>query len=120
MGITKIENDYDNRYYDVMPGQIDMIETDKVYHFICPAYNKSIEEAETYTSIITLENAAEIVSEFYSSSMSFYVIGVRAVYLPYLDTAEPCWKFLMNSGGLYYNTFVNMHTGEVYVYIQEP
>lgn len=120
MGISKIPNDYDNRDYFILPGQIDMIETDKVCHFISPAYNRSIEEAETYTSIITLENAADIVSRFYSNHMLFYVTRVQVVYLEYLNTAEPCWKFLMNCSGLLYNTFVNMHTGEVYVYIHEP
>lgn len=118
-GVRLVQNDYDNRKYDVMPGQIDMIETDKIYHFILPAFNLSIKETKTYDSIITLERAAKTVSKFYSGTMSFYVKRVQAVYLPYGDTAEPCWKFLMNCGGSLYNTFVNMHTGEVYVYIQE-
>ena len=119
MGAVTIENDYDDRNYDSMPGQIDMIETDKIYHFICPVYDRSIEEAETYTSIITLECAAEIVNKFYSESMDFTVDRVQAVYLPCGSNAEPCWKFIMKNFGSSYNTLVNMHTGEVHVYIQE-
>lgn len=118
MGARFIKNDYDDRHYDSMPGQIDMIETDKIYHFICPAYNMTIEEAETYTSIITLEDAAEIVSEFYSGSMDFTVDRVQVVYLPYGNCAAPCWKFILNNYGSSYNTLVNMNTGEVHVYIQ--
>ena len=120
IGISRVDNDYDDRWLGELPGHVDMIKTDKVYHFISPAYNRSIEEAETYTSVITLENAAEIVSEFYSEHMSFYVERVQVVYLPVLNTAEPCWKFLMSCRGELYHTFVNMHTGEVHVYIQEP
>lgn len=119
IGTRLVKNDYDDRMYDVMPKQIDMIETDKIYHFICPAYNRSIEEAETFSSIITLECAAEIVNKFYSESMDFTVDRVQAVYLPYGSNAEPCWKFIMKNFGSSYNTLVNMHTGEVHVYIQE-
>ncbi len=124
MGVVTIENDYDNRDYDSMPGQIDMIETDKIYHFIYPAYDMAIEEAETYTSIITLEDAAKIVSEFYSKAMDLDVDRVQVVYLPCVvkDSrfcGEPCWKFILNSFSYSYNTLVNMHTGEVHVYVQE-
>lgn len=94
-----------------------MIETDKVYYFICPAYYMSIEETENHTSIITPENAAEIVSEFYSPSMKFAVTSVQAVYLPCGLKVEPCWKFIMSYFGEEYHTFVNMRTGEVHVYI---
>lgn len=118
VAIRIVQNDYDNEQYDSLPGQIDMIETDKIYHFIMPAYDRSIEETETYDSIITLKSAAETISEFYSETMKFYVKKVEAVYLPNMGNAEPCWKFLMNCGGSLHNTFVNMHTGEVYVYIQ--
>lgn len=117
-GVRLVTNTYDNRSYDVMPGQIDMIETDKICHFILPAYSHSIEESESYTSIITLKSAAETVNKFYSGTMNFSVKRVQAVYLPYQNEAKPCWKFLMGGGGSLYNTFVNMHTGEVYVYIQ--
>lgn len=118
IGIRLVKNDYDDRMYDVIPKQIDMIETDKIYHFICPAYDRSIEETETYSSIITLECAAKIVNKFYSESMDFSVKRVQTVYLPYGNYAEPCWKFIMNNFGSSYNTLVNMHTGEVHVYIQ--
>ena len=118
IGIRLVVNDYDKRQYDNMPGQIDMIETDKVYHFISPAYTRPIEEAEMHTSVITLENAAKIVSEFYSQHMSFFVTRVQVVYLPCGVVAEPCWKFIMSYNGEQYHTFVNMHTGEVHVYIQ--
>lgn len=112
-----VENDYDKRRYEIFPGQINMIETDKVYCFIDPAYYMSIDKTENHTSIITPENAAEIVSEFYSSSMKFAVTSVQAVYLPYGLKVEPCWKFIMSYFGEEYHTFVNMRTGEVHVYI---
>lgn len=116
--VEHLENDYDDRRYDSMPGQIGMIETDKICNFALPAYYQSITETAKYTSILTLENAAEIVSEFYSQSMSFAVKRVQAVYLADYDKAEPCWKFLMENNGWFYNTFVDMCSGEVYVYIQ--
>lgn len=117
-GHSYIENSYDSRRYDTAPHHICMIETDKVYNFIIPAYSRNIKETETYTSIISLKDAAEIVNNFYSESMNFSVGRVQPVYRPYLNTAEPCWKFTLNLNGCCYNTFVNMHTGEVYVYIQ--
>lgn len=117
-GTALLVNDYDKRDYNILPGQADMINTDKVYHFILPAYNRSLKEIETYDSIITLESAAKTVSNFYSDEMNFYVMKVQAVYLPCEENVEPCWKFLMNGGGMMYNTFVNMHTGEIHVYIQ--
>ena len=110
-----VENDYDKHGHGTFPGQIGMIETDKIYQCVEPVYWHILNEEETYTSIITLENAAEIVSEFYSTSMNFLVKNVSVVYL---DGLEPCWKFLMNANGETYNTFVNMHTGEVHVYIE--
>lgn len=116
-GLRLVQNDYDKRSYGVMPGQIGMIETDKIFQLISPAYAHVLEEKETYTSIITLENAAEIVSDFYSGNMAFFVTNVSAVYLP-SNTIEPCWKFIMSYNGEQYHTFVNMHTGEVHVYIQ--
>lgn len=116
-GLRLVQNDYDKRSYGVMPGQIGMIETDKIYQLIDPTYYHLFEEKETYTSIITLKNAAEIVSDFYSGHMSFFVTSVGAVYLP-ANTIEPCWKFTMSSNGEQYHTFVNMHTGEVHVYVQ--
>lgn len=117
IGTTLIENDYDSPYDGYIPGRAAMIETDKIYHFVTPAYFHILEEKETYTSIITLENAAEIVSKFYSGHMDFFVKNVEVVYVP-IESAVPCWKFLMNANGETYSTFVNMHTGEVYVYIQ--
>lgn len=116
-GVRLVANDYDKRSYGVMPGQIGMIETDKIYQFIDPAYPHCLTENEVLTSIITPQNAAEIVSEFYSGHMTFFVTSISAVYLP-SNTIEPCWKFIMSCNGEQYHTFVNMHTGEVHVYIQ--
>lgn len=112
-----VSNDYESRYDGNLPGNIAMIETDKVFFFIQPAHMNVINEKKTYTSIITLENAAEIVSKFYSGHMDFSVKNVEVVYVP-IESIVPCWKFLMNANGETYSTFVNMQTGEVYVYIQ--
>ena len=118
-GIRTVKNDYDSRIYDVLPGQIDMIEQGKIHHFVSPAYPFSIEENAVYTSVISMKSAAEIISDFFSQSIKFTVKRVQAVYLPYGNTASPCWKFLLKTGNDYYHTFVNMQTEEVYVYIQE-
>ncbi|MCH5196436.1 MAG: hypothetical protein J1F28_06965 [Oscillospiraceae bacterium] len=113
-----VMNDYDDRRYYSWYGQAAMIQSDKVFHMIHPVADYSVKETETYTSIITLQEAARIVSEFYSENMKFSVTKVEAVYLKYEDTAFPCWKFIMRYGGNVYDTLVDMHTGEVHVYIQ--
>lgn len=117
-GVNTVGNDYESKYSGSMPGQVGMIETDKIYQLIDPVYMHILNEKETHTSIISLENAAEIVSGFYSGSMDFFVKTVEAVYVP-IDTIVTCWKFVMNANDETYSTFVNMRTGEIYVYIQE-
>ena len=113
-----VPNDYDDRRYSYHTGDVSMIQTDKVFHFMVPVFGKSIEEVETYTSAITLRDAANIISEFFSNYMNFTVTRVEAVYLTYEQTSVPCWKFTMRCSGDVYNTFVDMQTGEVHLYIQ--
>ena len=113
-----VSNDYDDRHYSYEYGHISMIQTDKVFHFMVPVFGRSIEEVETYTSAVTLQDAANIISDFFSAYMNFTVTGVEAVYLTYENTSVPCWKFVMRCSGNVYNTFVDMQTGEVHLYIQ--
>lgn len=116
--------DYDTREYTTINGKIDMIETDKIHHFMSIAYGVEITEGEPTTEIITLEAAADIISDFYSESMKFAVQEVSAAWLPTDDRDTdagngcPCWKFRMTSNGEMYHTLVNMITGEVYLYVQ--
>ena len=113
-----VPNDYDDRHYSGDTGDVSMIQTDKAFHFMVPVFGQSIEKVETYTSVITLQYAANIISDFFSAHMNFSVTRVEAVYLTYEGTSVPCWKFLMRCGGNVYNTFVDMQTGEVHLYIQ--
>ena len=110
-----VPNDYDKKHHSYSTGDISMIQTDKVFHFVIPVLGRSIEEVETYTSAITLQEAANIISEFYSDYMDFSVTRVEVVYM---DGEIPCWKFVMRCSGNVYNTFVDMQTGEVHLYIQ--
>lgn len=113
-----IENPYDSSTYDTLPHHVNMIEADKVYNFIIPAEHSSFEEKEIYASIIPLKRAAKIVSELYSGTMDLSVQRVEVVYLTCSKYVEPCWKFLMHCNGCCYHTFVNMHTGEIHVYVE--
>ena len=110
-----VSNDYDDENHHGSNGHISMIQTDKVFHFIVPVLGESIEEVETYTSAVTLQDAVNIISEFYSEYMNFTVTRVEVVYM---DRKIPCWKFVMRCSGNVYNTFVDMQTGEVHLYIQ--
>ena len=114
-----IENDYDNRRYADQWGAVSMIQTDTVFHFISPVLGYSIKEVETYTSAITLQDAANIISGFFSDYMNFTVTRVEPVYLTYENASVPCWKFLMRCSGEVYNTFVDIQTGEVHLYVQK-
>lgn len=124
MGTVLVENDYDKRSYSDSTGSMDMIRTNEIHRFFDIAYGVYITDGEPHTSIITLEAAADTVSEFFSGHMSFSVESVSMVWLPVKNSDEmarqayPCWKFKMNSNKEIYHTFVNMITGEVYLYIQ--
>ena len=113
-----VSNDYDDRHYSKDSGYVSMIQTDKAFHFLIPVFGYSIEEVEKYTSAITLQDAANIISGFFSDFMNFSVTRVESVYLTYGSTSVPCWKFLMRCSGEVYNAFVDMQTGEVHLYIQ--
>ena len=121
-----VDTDYDERDYSGASGSIDMIRTDKVCRFFDVANGVDITEGEPQTSVITLETAADKISEFFSGFMTFYVDSVSVVWLSEKKSGEmtmptyPCWKFKMYANGDIYHTFVNMITGEVYLYIQVP
>lgn len=124
-GVTLIKTDYDDRNYNSSAGSIDMIETDKIHHFLSIAEGVEITEGEPQTSVITLEYAADCVSKFFSGAMNFTVLTVSPVWLTTktpnelkAETAYPCWKFKMNANGNTYHTFVDMLTGEIYLYVQ--
>ena len=124
VGTIGVSTDFDNRAYDSILGNIDMIETDKIHHFMSVAYGVNVEEGVAETEVVTLESAADIISNFYSETMGFKVSEVSLVWLPTADPNElveqayPCWKFKMYSNGEIYHTFVDVITGEVHLYIQ--
>lgn len=66
-----------------------------------------------------------MISEFLSGAMDLYVQNVSMVWLPEKTENEitdlathPCWKFKLIHSGETYHTFVNMITGEIYLYVQ--
>lgn len=124
LGVVKVKTDYDKNTYDNLGGHIDMIETDNISHFMSVAPCIEITDGTPQTTVITPEAAASSLSEFLSGTMDFSVSRVSMVWLPLSGDAEkempvyPCWKFKMNSNGNIYHTFVNMISGEIYLYIQ--
>lgn len=125
VGTSLVQTDYDKRSYNSATGSIDMIETDKIHHFLNIANGVEITEGEPQTSIITLEAAADSISKFFSGTMKFSVEEVSMVWLPTktpnelkTEHAYPCWKFKLRSGSELYHTFVDMLTGEIYLYVQ--
>lgn len=125
LGVTLIETDYDKQGYNSAAGSIDMIATNKIHHFLGIGRGYEITESEPQTSVITPEYAARIISEFFSGTMNFAVNEVSMVWLQTkteneaaVETAYPCWKFKMNTGREIYHAFVNMLTGEIYLYVQ--
>lgn len=124
-GSTLRETDYDSRSYYSSKGDIDMIETNRISRFLNIADGYEIIEGEPQTTVITLETAADMISEFLSGAMDLYVQNVSMVWLPEKTENEitdlathPCWKFKLIHGGETYHTFVNMITGEIYLYVQ--
>lgn len=124
VGTLGVLTDYDKRSYDSILGNIDMIETDKIHHFLSVASGVDITEGEPTSEIITVGSAADAVSEFFSGYMNFTVMEVSMVWLSTNDPNEiveqayPCWKFKMSANGEIYHTFVNVISGEIYLYVQ--
>ncbi len=65
------------------------------------------------------------MSDFLSGTMKMGVQNVSMVWLQTRtenefkeETAYPCWKFRLKTGGEIYHTFVDMLTGEIYLYVQ--
>ncbi|MCH5196435.1 MAG: hypothetical protein J1F28_06960 [Oscillospiraceae bacterium] len=120
-----VQNDYDDRSYYSEVGYIDMIETDKIHHFVMIAHGFDVTEGKPQTSIVTLESAADLLSEFLSGAMMFTAREISVVWLEtssngvsLVEHAYPCWKFRMSAGGAMYDVFVNMVTGEIYLYTE--
>lgn len=124
-GMQGSANGYDKRNYGSWMGFADMIKTDEIHTFGSIWLGFDVIEAEPTTEIITVDSAADAVSNFFSGYMIFNVTEVSMVWL---DTNEggdavdqeayPCWKFKMYSNGEIYHTFVDVITGEVHLYIQ--
>lgn len=124
LGVVTVETDYDKNSYSHYGGHIDMIETDNISHFLSVVPCIEITDGTPQTTVITPEAAAASLSEFLSGSMDFSVSQVSMAWLPLSGDEEkelpvyPCWKIKMNSNGDTYHTFVNMLSGEIYLYIQ--
>ncbi|MBQ8790418.1 MAG: hypothetical protein IJZ51_03815 [Ruminiclostridium sp.] len=122
-------------------GEFIMCETDTIcrYKFLNPASMYDIFENDLATSIISLENAAEITSKYLTAGMKFDVLSVSAVYKSFSQiddkqstdyedyerreiTLRPCWRFVLqpltgSTNRLYY-IFVDMLTGEAFRTVQ--
>ena len=124
-GYQCVSTDYDKQDYDSWMGCIEMIRTDKIHSFRDISMIYGVEEGEPATEIITVDSAADAVSEFFSGFMKFTITDVSMVWLrtrAYETDAEgfPCWKFKMYADGEIYHTFVDVITGEIHLYIQVP
>ncbi len=132
---------YDNTKECDACGEAIMCEADKLcrYRFSHLSSTYDIIESGTADSIISLENAAEMVSEYMTAGMNFKALSVSAAYKPFSEigieeavdndtyekraiTVKPCWRFVLQplTGGtdrLYY-VFVDMLTGETYNTVQ--
>ncbi len=122
----------------VRPGSVCLTEVGKVdYYNLVNVYD--VIEKETYTSIIPLNKAAELTSNYLTSGIKFKAKSVTAVYKEFSDTpyseyddaesynnreinAHPCWRFTLQpitgNTNLLYHVFVDMLTGETDLLIQ--
>ncbi len=122
-------------------GEARMCEADKItrYRMDSPFLHSDVKESERHDSVISLQKAAEITSDYLTAGMQFEALSVTAVYKRFSDkkaeqypddqsyenrkiTVKPCWRFVLKptSGAtneLYY-VFVDMLTGKVYTSIQ--
>lgn len=105
------------------------------YFNLLNIYN--VAEKETYTSIIPLNKAAEIASDYLTSGIKFKAENVTAVYKEFSAyseigseehrnreiTVRPCWKFLLcpttGNTNLLYHIYVDMLTGKTDVIVQD-
>lgn len=124
-GWQGVVTDYDERNYGSWMGCIDMIRTDRINRFADVSIGYDVVEGEPTTEIITVGSAADSVSEFFSDHMNFTVTEVSMVWLQTNEynvaeqqEAYPCWKFKMCVDNEMYHTFVNVITGEIYLYVQ--
>ena len=109
------------------------------YRMLSPFSHSDISEIGSYDSVVPLEKAVEIASDYLTGAMNFNVLSVTAVYKSFSEkdameyteeedyrhrkvTVRPCWKFILNptntSDKLYY-VFVDMITGKAYTCVQQ-
>lgn len=122
----------------VRAGSICITEVGKVdYYNLVNVYD--VIEEETYTSIISLNKAAEITSNYLTPGIKFKAKSVTAVYKEFSDISyseyndiesymnreinvRPCWRFTLQpttgNTNLLYHVFVDMLTGETNLLIQ--
>lgn len=116
-------------------GEAIMCETDEICRFRLynPASVYDIVERSSSTSVVPLNRAAEIASEYLTAGISFNVLSVSSVYKPFSSSdyesseekqiiVRPCWRFVLqpltgNTDRLYY-IYVDMLTGEPYRTVQ--
>jgi len=122
-------------------GEAIMCEADKIcrYRFLNPESVYDIVERSSSTSVVSLNKAAEITSEYLTAGINFNVLSVSSVYKTFSEirydqdidyesyekrkiTIRPCWRFVLqpltgNTNRIYY-IFVDMLTGEPYRTVQ--
>lgn len=123
-------------------GEVIMRGTDKICRFrqLCTAAMYDFIESDSSTSIIPLEKAAEMTSEYLTRGIRFKALGVSAVYKSFSEkdrdkydsyeeyekrtiTVRPCWRFVLkpltgSTDRLYY-IFADMLTGKIYSTVQQ-
>lgn len=118
-------------------GRFGLTKSDEPDYFnLLNTYN--IAEKETHTSIIPLNKAVEIASDYLTAGIKFKAKNVTAVYKEFSAkkdyesseahdnreiTARPCWKFTLRpttgNTNLLYHVYVDMLTGKADVIVQD-
>ena len=91
----------DGKDYDTMPGQILLMYTDMLEYAAGTNYLRILDNIQTYTEIISFEDAIDIMSESVSGALNFEASCAEFVYTSYSDTDAdgntlkyncPSWK----------------------------
>ena len=125
-----------------LSGAAIMCEADQItrYRMLSPFAYSDITETASYDSVISLEKAAELASNYLTDGIDFNVLSVTAVYKSFSEkdvaqyaeeedyrhrkiTVRPCWRFVLQptttaTDNLYY-VFVDMVTAKAYACVQQ-
>ncbi|MBR6791524.1 MAG: hypothetical protein IKM49_00175 [Ruminococcus sp.] len=124
-GSSSPVKDEDCKEYDNFPGYAFTIENEKLDSVMSVGYNLAydINDVQTHDSIITAEQATDILSESVSASAGLVIDRAEFMYTPYYEkgkigqsplTADVAWRFAGSNtnDGYSYLFYVNALTGE--------